>query len=176
MHYLIKNILLDRKKDDNVVMPTLSVKQSYFEGFLPNMTNKNSNDPIVLKDVEKQRMMQYISQAENEDDTELNAVFSQKIITECTTKEPSCPVLKKDDDQLPLSTTCDANIQLLKKTDDMKMKADCQLQQDHKSFTVIKEYENEKSLNGGQLFDGLGAFDSYEDYFQTYSSTCGVSS
>jgi hypothetical protein len=83
----------------------------------------------------------------------LDALFNQKLIKTCETN--TCLPRKSDNNSLPLSTTCDTEIQELKPEDPMKLKADCKIPQDYKSFMVIKEYENEKGINGGKLYDGL---------------------
>ena len=91
-------------------------------------------------------------------------------VAECPRKEESKP--------LPLSTTCDAGITELKPEDPMEIKADCKFDNsNYRDFTYIKEYENEKSMNGGSILDnGLSAFDEYSKYFETYSCTDAVKS
>ena len=145
LHFLIKNILVDRK-------PETPAQQSYFEKFTE----------------QRKKIMNFIN---SDEETELNKAFDQKLIKECTS-ESTCLPRKSDEHILPLSTTCDAGIQELKPDDPMKLKADCQLPQDYKSFMVIKEYENEKGMNGGKLFDGLDAYDGFEDYFESYKTSC----
>ena len=164
LHFLVKNILLDqntKKPASAQSMKATPPTMSYFEGFVPasSMTD------------EKKKMMEFVN-SEKDEQQALDKMFSQKIITECKAEE-QCTEPKKDIGQLPLSTTCDADVTKLK-GDGMKVKADCHLPQDHKNFTFITEYENERPLNSGKVFDGLSAFDTYDDYFQTYSSSCAA--
>lgn len=142
LHFLIKNVIIDKK-------PQTTDTKSYFS------TEKFTE--------QKKKMLDYISDAEQ---NELDKAFDQKLIKEC--KEDVCLPRKSDDNILPLSTTCDTSIQELKPEDPMKLKADCQIAQDYKSFMVIKEYENEKGINGGKLYDGLDAYDGFDDYFESY--------
>lgn len=167
-HFLIKNAIVDRKPVPaaTATVPTAHAAGKSYEGFVGQIKSERADGPDLYND-EKKRMMSYVLQ---EEETDLDTVFSQKIITECTKEE--CPK-KTDDAKLPLSTTCDANIQELKPEDPMKVKADCKLPQDHKSFMLIKEYENERDINGGKLYDGLQAYDSYEDYF-SQALLCGA--
>lgn len=68
--------------------------------------------------------------------------------------------------------TCNADIEEKKiEAPPMQVKADCHLLQEHKNFMIIKEYDNEKGINGGKLYDGLDAYDTFDDYFQTYNSS-----
>jgi hypothetical protein len=130
----------------NILFDKQQPQKSYFENF-----------------EEKQKMMDYIFKESN------------SIVKECNNEEKCLPI--KTDDTVAsskdLPTTCDAEV-TEKKEEDMVVKADCQLSQEKKSFMVIKEYENERGMNGGKLFDGLDAYDGYDLYFQTYSSQCGA--
>lgn len=116
---------------------------------------------------ERTKMMAYVA-GPNERD--LDKAFSQKILRECD--DGGCVAPKKDDSKMPLPTTCDANIQDLTVDEGMKVKADCKLAQEHKGFMVIKEYENEKDMNGGKVLEGLDAFDNFDHYFEAYSAQC----
>lgn len=154
-HFLIKNAIVDRKAPPE---PLTTVPTASKENFVGHIKQDKPDGPPLYDD-EKKKMMSYVLQ---DTESDLDTIFSQKIITEC--EKEACPA-KKDTAKLPLSTTCSSDIQELKPEDPMKLKADCKLPQDHKGFMLIKEYENEKVLNGGALFDGLQAYDSYEDYF-----------
>jgi hypothetical protein len=167
-HFLIKNAIVDRYPgaDRRSPMPLPTAQRENFVGQI----RQEKQDGPALYDDEKKKMMSYIMQ---ESENDLDSMFAQKIITECGSgAKEECPA-KKDNAKLPLSTTCDANIQELKAEDPMKVKGDCKLPQDHKGFMLIKEYENEKVLNGGALFDGLQAYDSYDDYF-SQAMLCAV--
>ena len=173
LHFLIKNVLLDKKPDSGLAGPVKGEQdKGYFETFLPEFVNKNSNDKAVQQDAENQRMMEYVN---SNKPTEIDFAFDQKLITPCEPKK--CLEPRKDDMQLPLSTTCDADIGILK-DDSMKIKADCHLPQQHQNFTLIKEYENEKVINGGALYEGLGinAFDTFNDYYSGYIGCASAAS
>lgn len=153
LHFLIKNTLLDRGM---IPQPgKVSGEKKYFETFTD----------------QKMKMMQYIM----EEPSTIDKAFSEKIIQPCDKQMNDCLPEKKDDNKIERSMSCDNILQTNDDADAMKLKADCKLNQDKKDFMIIKEYENEKGLNGGQIFDdGLNAFDNYDQYFQTYSSQCGA--
>lgn len=152
LHFLIKNMLMDRGLAGTG--GKVSGEKKYFENF----TDSDM----------KMKMMQYIE----EEPSTIDKAFSEKIIQPCD-KQNDCLPSKTDDNKIERSMSCN-NILQTKEDDSMKVKADCHLNQDKKDFMIIKEYENEKGLNGGELGDGLNAFDSYDSYFQTYSSQCGA--
>lgn len=155
LHFLIKNMLLDRGVISQPGKAGVSGEHKYFENFTD----------------QKMKMMQYIM----EEPSTIDKAFNEKIIQPCeTTKVNDCPPMKSDDNKIERSMSCDNILKTSDDADAMKLKADCKLAQDKKDFMVIKEYENEKGLNGGELFDGLNAFDNYDMYFQTYSSQCGA--
>jgi len=110
-------------------------------------------------------MMEYVN-------SDYSKQFDQKLITECT--KPNLCLNKTDDHKLPLSTTCDANITELNGAPHMNVKEDCNLTQDHHSFMMIKTYENENPNNGGALYDGLEAYDDFDDYYESYNSKCSM--
>jgi hypothetical protein len=114
---------------------------------------------------EKNKMMQYVNS-----DSNYSKQFDQKLITECT--KPDLCINKNDDHKFPLSTTCDANITELTGPPHMNVKEDCNLTQDHHNFMMIKTYENENPNNGGALYDGLEAYDDFDDYYESYNSKC----
>jgi hypothetical protein len=166
LHFLLKNILLD-KKPDKSNLPSRSIHSlnessepsqprqpieynNYFETFKNG--DCSSND-------ENKKMLDYLNE--------------ESIIKDCN-KQQACPFPSRDDDsRLEVSGACDMDLKP-QPAETLKVKADCHLLQDKKNFTVIKEYENEKGINGGKLYDDIGAFDSYDSYFQTYSSQCGA--
>jgi hypothetical protein len=80
----------------------------------------------------------------------------------------SCPIMKTDDNTLPISTTCDPQLAPVSLKDlDKKVKANCNIQKKI-PVMMLKEYEDESSMNGGKLYGDLSAYDSllqnYEDY------------
>lgn len=123
LHFLIKNILLDRQTE---TQKPSTKEPAYFENFEENK-------------LEEKKMMDYIMEP-------------------CKPKQP---------EEIEISNTCKMEVVETKKEDDMKVKADCHLQQDKRNFMIIKEYDT-------KVLDGLDAFDSYDTYFQTYSSQCNA--
>lgn len=86
----------------------------------------------------------------------------------CNTNDNMCK-MKVDDNQLPLSTTCNTNIQKLSDNGNMKIHANCELNQDKKNMMILNEYEDEKPMNGGLLYGDLNAFDSFDNNYQSLS-------
>lgn len=156
LHFLIKNVLLDRKQTVPATPATKKPIENFFQ------------QPIESKDDEHKKMLEFI----NEEPSFIDKAFDDKIIKDCE-KQETCLPLKSDDNKLETSNMCDVSFEPKDKDNGMKLKADCKLPQVKKNFMVIKEYENERSVNGGKLFDNIDAFDSYDTYFQTYSSQCG---
>ena len=130
----------------NVTGPTAGPVAKKIEGFLDNLMNKTNYADFSRPD-------------------------SMLTVNNCKINLPK----KIDDQHLPLSTTCDANITELRPEDNTKkVKEDCRIYQEHKNFTMIKTYENENPNNGGKLYDdvSVGAFDSFEEYYHKYASSC----
>ena len=130
----------------NVTGPTAGPVAKKIEGFLDNLMNKTNYADVSSPD-------------------------SMLTVNNCKINLPK----KIDDSHLPLSTTCDANITELRPEDNTKkIKEDCRIYQEHKNFTMIKTYENENPNNGGKLYDdvSVGAFDSFEEYYHKYASSC----
>ena len=75
---------------------------------------------------------------------------------------------KKLDLHIPLSTTCDADIQNIPDTA-MVIKEDCQIEQT-KDIMIINKYEDEKKMNSTDQEVGADAYDEYDSYFQLYKA------
>lgn len=136
----------------NVTGPTAGPVAKKIEGFLDNLMNKTNYAEVNTADKSD----------------------GMVTVNNCKINLP----VKSDNQHLPLSTTCDANIMELRPEDNTKkVKEDCRIYQDHKNFTMIKTYENENPNNGGKLYDdvSVGAFDSFEEYYHKYASSCGDS-
>ena len=118
LHFLLKNVLLDRQTEQKPP----AAQKSYFENF---------------KEQEEKKMMEYIMEP-------------------CKAKQP---------EEIEVSNTCQMEVVETKKEEAPKVLADCHLKQDKRNFMIIKEYDT-------KVLDGLDAFDSYDTYFQTYSSQC----
>jgi hypothetical protein len=75
------------------------------------------------------------------------------------------------DNSLPVSTTCDPGIQKINfDSSNKRVKADCDLNQSI-PLMMLKEYEDESSMNGGELYGNLSAYDNMAMNFENYS--CG---
>jgi hypothetical protein len=83
----------------------------------------------------------------------------------------ACNILKTNDNSLPVSTTCDPGIQKINlDSSNKRVKADCDLNQSI-PLMMLKEYEDESSMNGGELYGNLSAYDNMAMNFENYS--CG---
>ena len=80
--------------------------------------------------------------------------------------EASC---KKPELYVPLTATCDANIEFMSNKSNMKIKEDCQIEQD-KNIMIINKYEDEKKMNNINQDVGADAYDEYDTYFELYKN------
>lgn len=159
IHFFIKNILIDPPKEKftpaNFVMKP--------EG--NDICIGKRLDDIEKKNLEDLEMKKYIGFA---DDKSLDNFFKDNALSEEVKELEACK-LKSDNNQLPLSTTCNANITSVGHDDaSLKIKKECDLTQDKKNVMLIKEYEDEKPINGGTLFDGLSAYDTLDQNYVPY--------
>lgn len=152
LHFTIKNIMFDKgsKKE--------SFKTS--EEPPPQCRFYDNNDKKDLE-TEKKQMLEYVMG----DPEDLDKYFKGNPVTEVAKNQQCAP--KTDDNTLPLSTTCDPSLTQVNLGESMKVKANCDLPQDKKNVMLLKEYENEKPLNGGELYGGITAYDSLDLYFST---------
>jgi hypothetical protein len=178
LHFLIKNITasnpsnsLNTSNSATNIATNIPISNSinsnskeHFLAYPQDSTSENTSCKNSMT-TEKNKMMEYVN-------SDYSKQFDQKLITECT--KPNLCLNKTDDHKLPLSTTCDANITELNGAPHMNVKEDCNLTQDHHSFMMIKTYENENPNNGGALYDGLEAYDDFDDYYESYNSKCSM--
>lgn len=156
------------------------------EDICRDVTTKDSQ----LKDLEQEDMLEYVTKGDisgNKNskkgsiDDELDRYFKDNMVSEnvadladkfekCDSQSDICK-FKADNHQLPLSTTCSTKITDLKtdKSLEKRVIADCNLPQDKKNIMILKEYENENSMNGGALYGNLGAYDEFDLNFEKYS-------
>jgi len=144
-----------------------------------------------LKDLEQEDMLEYVTKGDvsvnknlkkvDSIDDELDRYFKDNIVSEnvadladkferCDSQNDICK-FKADNHLLPLSTTCSTKISDLKtdKSLEKRVIADCNLPQDKKNIMILKEYENENSMNGGALYGNLGAYDEFDSNYENYS-------
>jgi hypothetical protein len=142
------------------------------------------------KDLEREEMLEYVTKGDlmkNSqkkgiyDDDDLDKYFKDNIVSENVadlgnkfeqydSKDDICK-FKADNHQLPLSTTCSTKITDLNTKIPLEKRviADCNLPQDKKNIMVLKEYENENTMNGGLLYGNLEAYDELGLNYENYS-------
>lgn len=164
LHFLLKNILLDKQP---LKIP---------EKFTPaNFIEKQNNQDLCIgkrlddsekKNLQESEMKKYIGLI---DDNALDNFFQDNALSnevrqleEKLKDQPNVCKFKADNHQLPLSSTCDANIQSLGQDNNMKIVKECDVPQDKKNIMILKEYADEKAINGGTLYDGLSAYDNLD--------------
>lgn len=174
VHFMVKNMLLEKPLQPVQSAPIPAPKPTPVP--VPSADippSKPSSDEVPKAkqegglDKAKEELLKFVS----DDDEDLDKFF-----TKCTTSTPlssdntTCKSNVPRDPPFPLSTTCDPAIQKLpsltqsslcaKKTTDTK-----------KKVMILQEYQNENSMNGGDLYGGLKAYDMFDDHYQQYSCT-----
>lgn len=188
IHFFLKNMLKSQslaiQTPEQFEMPIKSIIEPNNDPikFIQGPTSKNITsclepdrlDDIQMKKMEQDEMMQYVAMGDTDNDNDkssldkyfkdnntINTIDSKLIPTDNICK------MKVDNHQLPLSTTCNTNIQNMSNNNNMKIQADCELNQDKKNMMILNEYEDEKPMNGGLLYGDLNAFDSNNINYQT---------
>jgi hypothetical protein len=112
-------------------------------------------------DKAKQELLKFV----DDEDDNMETFFSQQTATLKLEAVPSdnCK-LKTQDSMLPLATTCDPLVADLKQS--INPKTNSSVAYDKKGLMILKEYENESTMNGGSLYGGLSAYDTFNDNFQ----------
>lgn len=167
-HFVVKNFLLDKES----VVKTKPTQDSIFPIKLPSATQstvKDATEPTIAKkekepeglDKAKAELLKFVDEEDNEQTLNKYFVKTSSIPTDdCKSKVEVSP--------FPLSTTCDPNIQILPNKNNAneppKKPKQCTLLS--KNVMVLNEYDNENTMNGGDLFNGLNAFDSFDNHFQ----------
>lgn len=184
LHFLLKNLILERKP--SVPQETAKRLEPY-QNKDPTDTRQISKeeacrnvrlDDVQKKKLEQEEMMRYVAMGDESEDKTLDKYFRDNIVSdevkdlEKSLQENTACKYKEDDKHLPVTTTCNAEVQSLAVANNMKVRADCNLKQDKKNIMILTEYEDEKDMNGGALFGGLSAFDGFDVNYQTYS--CGL--
>jgi hypothetical protein len=115
-------------------------------------------------DKAKQELLKFV----DDEDDNMETFFSQQTPTLKLEAVPSdnCK-LKTQDSMLPLATTCDPLVADLKQS--INPKTNSSVAYDKKGLMILKEYENESTMNGGSLYGGLSAYDTFNDNFQPLS-------
>lgn len=184
-HFLVKNFLFDKvpsssKLDNNTPNSTTAIatlqvqpqqaKQVVVKDDIEPTISKQEKEPEGL-DKAKAELLKFVDEG---DEGDLIYVNFGKDMNKYFNTNTALPPVSTDDcksvvqtSQFPLSTTCDPNIQSLKtsmkKETPRKPRACINLT---KNVLVLNEYDNESSMNGGELFNGLNAFDNFDNHFQ----------
>lgn len=151
LHFFIKNVILEKSTEKFSTFNVDSTKSD---------TDKlcTVDDSAKKTDFYNDELMQYVKNG----DIELDKYFQDNIVTESDTTQ--CK--KIDDKQLPLSSTCSPDIQKLSDNEDtMKITSDCGTQD--KKIMILKEYADEKTMNGGKLFNDIN-LTPYDDFDINY--------
>jgi hypothetical protein len=181
LHFLLKNLILERKP---IALQETKKVESFHSVPETTPTAVLSKDDICRnvrlsdaqkKKLEQEEMMRYVAMGDDDNGKNLDKFFQDNIVSndvkelESRLESDNVCKFKADNQQLPMSSTCNAEIQQLPLANDMRIKADCNLKQDKKNIMILTEYEDEKDMNGGTLFGGLSAFDNFDVEYQPYS-------
>lgn len=183
---MVKNVLLDRTSKPGLsALSNLNKDKSSSEivgslvpikgGLAPSPIVPEDETPIAKPasiavenvhgglDKAKEELMKFI----DDDDEEVEQFFN-KDSSLLSAVNDNCKE-KEQPNMFPLSTTCDPVIQDLSSLNkSVKASSSC-LNQDKKNVMLLNEYENESTMNGGQLFGGLSAYDVFDNNFQLYA-------
>lgn len=197
-HFMIQNVLVDKKPQTQQKTPLLEDKESkpkYHGSTLEISDLKDGKDseakvnqPVVGTerpvgmpssltvscvngglDKAKQELLKFVDDEEDAMDT----FFTKQMPTLKMEAVPSdnCK-LKTQDAMLPLATTCDPLISTLHtqlNSGDIEKTNSSSVAYDKKGLMILQEYDNESTMNGGSLYGGLSAFDAFNDNFQPVS-------
>jgi hypothetical protein len=178
LHVLIKNAIIDHKPVKEKFQGSLvgapvggGSTKDYLEAnkiptpvpACPKPVEKKGND----KDDENE-LLKYVY-GDDKETGDLSQYFKGMDITKDVKKEIaakiSCSAIKND--SLPLSTTCDPQLQSLT-SDDVLLLKQKKPESQNISNMMLGEYEDENAMNGGALYGNLSAYDdmafSFEDY------------
>jgi hypothetical protein len=192
-HFMIQNILVDKKplfgqqttytqgsnNSKNNQSPLLEVNAEIDGKYSEAKVNQpivGTEKPVglpssqIVSDVNggldkaKQELLKFV----DDEDDNMETFFSQQTPTLKLEAVPSdnCK-LKTQDSMLPLATTCDPLVADLRQS--VKNTTNSSVAYDKKGLMILKEYENESTMNGGSLYGGLSAFDAFNDSFQPLS-------
>ena len=174
LHVLIKNAIVDQKplKEKFIIGAPVEgeKKKEYLE-----VNKAIIPEPVCPKPVEKdedeKELLKYVYG--DDDNGNLSQFFKGMDITKDVKNEIdakiSCSSLKKKNDSLPLSTTCDPQLQTLKVDDTLLLKQHKKPESQNISNMMLGEYEDESAMNGGELYGNLSAYDDMAFSFEDYS-------
>jgi hypothetical protein len=170
-HFLVKNFLVDKELtkpqgtevSHSAIINAIEKKDIHKEAVVavePKIA-KPEKEPEGL-DKAKAELLKFV-------DEEDNVSHLKKFFKESSSVPTDDCKSKIQTSQFPLSTTCDPNIQAINISAEMKKetpKKPKNCTNLGKNILVLNEYDNESVMNGGELFNGLNAFDSFDNQFQ----------
>lgn len=184
-HFLIKNFLLtcnhNRKtldKKSEIINNNINENaHPYpFQHTLPDNTIHEYTHNKTKCDIDNQNRNELLQYVFDDNKDTLNKYFDDNIVSgevkdlECSIKKQQDICKTKDDQHMPLSTTCDGSIDVTNfKSGDKKIMEDNLLEQE-KWGTLLNKYENENQMNSDTIFDGdIRAFNnSYDEWGTIY--------
>ena len=164
---VVQDQKLDKKED------TKEVVQSK-ELFTESDDKKVCTSPFPVQENDNDELLKFVY-GDDKDGEGIASYFKGLDVTKDVKgkidDKISCKILKTDDQSLPVSTTCDPGIQKINfDSSNKKVRADCDINQTI-PLLLLKEYEDESSMNGGELYGNLSAYDNLAMNFENYS--CG---
>jgi hypothetical protein len=176
-HFMVKNFLLDKKipnsyktePNKDLGGPLVPLKN----GIVPAPIVPENETPIAKPSSEpvskiqggldkaKEELLKFI----DDEEESVERFFGTDTDLGTQPTDNCKPIVQES--MFPLSTTCDPKIQSIPNLE-KPVKANCNLDQNKKNVMLLNEYENESTMNGGQLFGGLSAFDSFDNNFQMF--------
>ena len=115
-------------------------------------------------DKAKEELLKFIDDEEDEDNVDR---YFSKDATLPPQPTDNCKA-KVLDPILPLSSTCDQSIQIMSKNDKTVKAGTTSVCNPQKNVVMLNEYENESTMNGGELFGGLSAYDAFDNNFHSF--------
>jgi hypothetical protein len=173
LHVLIKNAIIDHTpvkekfQSKIVAAPVGDGEDLVVKAPTPVVCPK----PIEKDEDDKDELLKYVY-GDDKDTGDLSQYFKGMDITQDVKKEidakMSCSSIKNKSDSLPLSTTCDPQLQKLSNDDVLLLK---QKKPDSQNISnmMLGEYEDESAMNGGALYGNLSAYDDMAFSFEDYS-------
>lgn len=178
IHFLIKNFLIEKF---NFNTPTINTHNMCTLNKTPELqinepypfNNLKSNDICENKrnDSSRDELLQFVFGEEN---GELDNYFKEKSISNPVhnltdnSLQESCK--KQNFNHMPVSTTCDRNMDNLTWGQEKVVDKDCDLDQELSGVMLLKTYKEENQMNGDNLFDSnLQAFDDFSNNYSKYT-------
>lgn len=143
LHFLIMNVLVEKSLPSKEKTPkkiTETFKEASKETFVKESETDKKQDDLMAYVSSNNEFEEYVDANE--------AKFEKNMPVVCDTK-----TIMNDDEPVIMK------VPKKEKTHDDTI--------NNNNFLVIQEYEDESSLNGGKVFDGLCGYDEYGDTYQS---------